>query len=113
MKRVKLRFGKGFRVAVGNFRSQGAEMVLAPGETEGGKDNHHRGADQWVYVVSGRGQAIVDGKKSGLVAGTLLLIEKGENHEIRNTGTTALRTISIYVPPAYTKSGEPLPRGRD
>lgn len=31
MKRKKLRFGKGFRVAFGNRASQAAEMVLEPG----------------------------------------------------------------------------------
>jgi len=30
MKRKNLRFGRGFRVAVGNARSQAAEMVLPP-----------------------------------------------------------------------------------
>jgi len=60
MKQKKLRFGKGFHVALGDKRSQAAEMVLEPGATEGGTDNHHRGADQWLYVVSGSGLAIVD-----------------------------------------------------
>ena len=32
MKRKALRFGKGFRVALGNRRSQAAEMVIEPGE---------------------------------------------------------------------------------
>lgn len=112
MKRTKFRFGKGFRVAIGNSRSQAAQMVLEPGETEGGDDNHHKGADQWLYVVSGRGVAIINGKKLALLPETLLLIEKGENHEIRNSGSTELRTVNIYVPPAYTRSGDTLPPGR-
>ena len=49
-----LRFGKGFRVVRGNRASQAAEMVLAPGDTEGGADNRHRGADQWLFVLSGQ-----------------------------------------------------------
>ena len=47
-----------------------------------------------------------------LRAGVLLLIEKGDEHEILNTGRTPLRTLNIYVPPAYDRRGEPLPRGR-
>src|SRR3712207_7744926 len=43
MRRKHLRFGQGFRVAAGNRRSQAAEMVLAPGDSEGGPDNRHRG----------------------------------------------------------------------
>ena len=112
MKRVKFRFGKGFRVGIGNDEAQSAEMVLEPGESEGGKDNHHRGADQWLYVVSGNGIAIINGKRCSLVPGALILIQKGENHEIRNTGRTDLRTVNLYVPPAYNKNGEPSAAGK-
>jgi mannose-6-phosphate isomerase-like protein (cupin superfamily) len=112
MRRKTLRFGKGFRVAVGNRRSQAAEMVLAAGDAEGGPDNRHRGSDQWLYILSGTGTAVVNGKSYPLRAGTLLLIERGDTHEIRNTGRGPLRTLNVYVPPAYTRGGDPLPRGR-
>ncbi len=107
-----LRFGKGFRVTVGNKRAQAAEMVIPPGECEGGPDNRHRGADQWLFVVAGRGLAVVNGKRHVLRAGSLVLIEKGDTHEIRNTGRTLLKTLNFYVPPAYRRDGEELPRGR-
>jgi hypothetical protein len=41
----------------------------------------------------------------------LLLIERGDMHEIRNTGRGPLRTLNVYVPPAYTEQGEELPAG--
>jgi hypothetical protein len=50
MKRKNLRFGRGFRVVLGNRRSQAAEMVLKPGKSEGDRHNRHRGADQWLFV---------------------------------------------------------------
>jgi mannose-6-phosphate isomerase-like protein (cupin superfamily) len=112
MKQKRLRFGTGFRIAVGNRHSQAAEMVLGPGNSEGGPDNRHRGSDQWLYVVAGMGVALISGKRHPLKAGVLVLIEQGDVHEIRNTGRGPLRTLNFYVPPAYTKSGEPLPRGR-
>jgi mannose-6-phosphate isomerase-like protein (cupin superfamily) len=112
MKRKTLRLGKGFRVALGNRRAQAAEMSIPPGDAEGGPGNRHRGADQWLFVVSGTGAAIRGRKRLRLRAGTLLLIGKGERHEIRNTGRALLRTVNFYVPPAYAKSGDPLPRGR-
>jgi mannose-6-phosphate isomerase-like protein (cupin superfamily) len=107
-----LRFGKGFSVALSNQRAQAATMVIAPGDSEGGPDNRHRGADQWLYVLSGQGSATVARRKHALRAGSLLLIQKGSTHEIRNTGSTPLRTLNFYVPPAYSKSGEELPRGK-
>jgi mannose-6-phosphate isomerase-like protein (cupin superfamily) len=103
MKRKTLRFGTGFRVAFGNRRAQAAEMVIEPGDCEGGPDNRHRGADQWLFVVSGRGAATVNGRRVPLREGTLLLIEKGETHEIRNTGRGRLTTLNVYVPPAGTR----------
>ena len=113
MKHGKLNGDEDFCVVLSNRRSQAAEMILAPGESEGGSGNRHRGSDQWLYVVSGTGRAIVKGKHYLLRAGTLILIERGDTHEIRNTGKAKLRTLSIYVPPAYRKNGDPLPRGRN
>lgn len=112
MQRKTLRFGKGFHVAFGNRRGQCAQMVIAPGGSEGGPDNRHRGADQWLFVLSGSGTARVEDRRLRLRAGTLLLIEKGERHEIRNTGRTPLKTINFYTPPAFAADGDPLPRGR-
>lgn len=112
MKHKTLRFGKGFRVVFGNRSAQAAEMTLAAGATEGGPDNRHRGSDQWLYVVAGEGVAVVNRKRYPLRPGTLLLIEHGDTHEIRNTGSEPLRTLNLYVPPAYTAAGDLLPRGR-
>ena len=112
MPRKQLRFGKGFHVALKNARAQAATMVIAPGDSEGGPDNDHRGADQWLFVLSGTGSAALAGKRHPLRAGTLLLIERGVKHEVRNTGRTPLKTLNLYVPPAYRKDGEPLPRGK-
>ena len=105
MKRRRLRFGEGFRVAFANGRAQAAEMVIPPGGAEGGPRNRHRGADQWLFVVSGSGTARVNGKRLALRPGSLVLIEHRDRHEIRNTGRGLLRTLNIYVPPAYAKDG--------
>ncbi|MCI0361957.1 MAG: cupin domain-containing protein [Planctomycetaceae bacterium] len=87
--------------------------MLPPGKAEGGPDNRHRGADQWLFVVSGSGRATINGHRQALRAGTLLLIERGERHEIKNTSRRApLVTINFYVPPAYTAAGHELPAGR-
>lgn len=111
-KRRQLNFRPGFRVLFGNRRAQAAEMVIPPGDAEGDPANRHRGADQWLYVVSGTGRALVNGRRHALRAGTLMLIEKGDRHEVRNTGRTPLRTLNLYAPPAYRKDGTELPRGR-
>ncbi len=75
-------------------------------------DNRHRGADQWLFVVSGVGQAIVNGKRYPLRAGSLVLIEGGDRHEIPCTARADLKTESIYLPPAYSQDGKELARAR-
>ena len=112
MQHRRLRFGRGFRVLFDRRSVQAAQMVIAPGGSEGGPDNRHRGTEQWLYVVAGTGMAIVEGTRRALGAGSLLLIERGEAHEIRNTGRTPLRTVNFYSPPAYTQDGDERPAGR-
>lgn len=107
-----LRFGRRFHMAFGNRASQAAEMTLRPGDSEGGPDNRHRGSDQWLFVVEGAGVAVIDGKRRSLQPGTLVLIERGSSHEMKNTGRRPLRTLNVYIPPAYASTGDPLPRGR-
>ena len=102
-----------FKVAFAVRDVQAAAMTLAPGSNTGGPDNRHRGADQWMYVVSGNGLAIVNGTHQPLQAGSLLVIERGETHEIRCTGDEPLRTLNFYSPPAYGDDGEPLPAGEN
>ena len=112
MKHVQLALSREFEVIAGNARAQAAEMVLQPGATEGGPDNRHRGSDQWLFVVSGEGSATIAGEIHVLRPGTLVLIERGETHEIHNNGDEPLRTVNIYIPPAYSADGEELPAGR-
>jgi mannose-6-phosphate isomerase-like protein (cupin superfamily) len=118
MQNTTLRFGEGFRVAFNVRQVQAAEMVIAPGGSEGGPDNRHRGADQWLFVVSGRGVARVeDGngqrREVMLEAGSLLVIEHGERHEVDNTGNELLKTLNVYYPPAFDADGHPVGPGKD
>ncbi len=112
MQHKHLRFGKGFRLAFDVGRVQAAEMVIAPGASEGGPDNRHRGADQWLYVVAGNGVALIEGEPQALKPGCLLVVERGERHEIRNTGRTSLKTLNLYAPAAYANEEQELPAGR-
>lgn len=76
-------------------------MVLKPGQATGGADNVHADSDQWLYVITGQGEARVEGTTVALETGHLLLIEAGERHEIRNTGAEPLVTVNVYTPPEY------------
>ena len=90
-----------FEIAFRNARAEAAVMTIPPGDAEGDSQNRHEDADQWLFVVEGEGNAIVEGRKQALKPGTLLLIERGERHEVRNDGDEPLRTLNFYVPPEY------------
>lgn len=101
MEIVHTDFKKGFRVIAGNAESQSATMVMAPGDSTGSDTNRHPDSDQWLFVVSGEGEAIVEEVSLDLGTHSLVLIERGEAHEIKNTGTEPLETLNFYVPPEY------------
>ena len=101
MKKIDVTFDRFFGVVLGTDRAQAATMTLAPGQTTGDAENVHAGGDQWLFIVSGQGEATVAGERIVLGKYTLLVIEAGEPHEIRNTGDAPLKTLNFYTPPEY------------
>src|SRR4051812_45821906 len=92
--------------------AQAAMMTLRPGAASDEEpSNEHPDCEQWLFVISGSGEAVVGPtrrrlKRLKLRPNSLLLIEKGELHQIRNVGRTSLVTFNFYVPPAYDAGGE-------
>jgi mannose-6-phosphate isomerase-like protein (cupin superfamily) len=100
---------------IGQSRSlQAATMTLRPGGiSDDEPSNEHRRSEQWLFVLTGMGEAIIGKKRDALhrvklAPNSLLHIEKGELHQIRNTGRKHLRTINFYAPPAYGTNNEPI-----
>lgn len=108
MKHVDTRKKRGFFKRLMESSSvQAAMMMLRPGQSSSEKpENEHPGAEQWLYVVSGTGRARVGKRAVKLGEGSLLLIERGEAHQITNTGQGQLVTVNFYAPPAYDEEGE-------
>jgi mannose-6-phosphate isomerase-like protein (cupin superfamily) len=100
MRSFKTKPAAEWKVFPGSRSSQAALMTLKPGDVEGGPGNRHRG-DQWLFVISGRGRAIVKKNSVRLNPGSLLFIKAGETHEIKALGRRPLKTINVYAPPSY------------
>ena len=82
-------------------------MALKSGESSSpSPENEHPRAEQWVYVISGAGKAVINDRRYSLSEGMLLLIQQRETHQITNTGRRTLVTLNLYAPPAYTADGE-------
>jgi mannose-6-phosphate isomerase-like protein (cupin superfamily) len=104
------RHKKMFAPLIASRAVQSATMVLRPGESSSDEpENEHPAAEQWLFVVSGAGRAKVAKRTVRLRKGSLLLIERGEVHQITNTGKQPMVTVNFYAPPAYTKDGEVKP----
>jgi mannose-6-phosphate isomerase-like protein (cupin superfamily) len=75
-------------------------LTIEPGDLEGGPNNSHSG-DQWLYVLSGRGKAVVEGRTIDLKPGSLLVIESGEKHQVECHGKEPLETLNFFAPPQF------------
>ena len=97
-----------FRILAQTRSLQAAVMTLPPGESTGEPDNEHPDSEQWLLVLSGTGRAKVGRRTATLKEGSLLVIEKGETHQVKNTGRKqALVTLNFYAPPAYKAGAKP------
>ncbi len=97
-----------FNVLAATRSAQAAMMTLRPGQDTGEPQNEHAQSEQWLFVISGTGRAKVGRRTMTLSEGSLLLIENGEVHQVKNTGRRQLVTINFYAPPAYSKNGDSL-----
>ena len=96
-----------FSVLHATAAAQAAMMTLRPGQSTSDEPvNEHPRCEQWLFVVAGTGKAAIGKRTVTLRANSLLLIEKGEPHQITNTGRSPLVTLNLYCPPAYTSGGE-------
>jgi mannose-6-phosphate isomerase-like protein (cupin superfamily) len=107
MKHISMVDKKGlFKPLIESQSIQAAAMVLQPGQSSSGKvTDEHPNSEQWLFVVSGSGRAKIANRAISLKAGSLLLIERNEPHQVTNTGKSPLVTINFYAPPAYTRKG--------
>jgi mannose-6-phosphate isomerase-like protein (cupin superfamily) len=115
MKHIKTGKKRGKFDLLANTRElQAAVMTLKPGSASDDEpSNEHTRSEQWLFVISGSGEVRIGKRRNQLrrvklEANSLLIIEKGELHQIRNTGKCSMRTINFYAPPAYDENEEPI-----
>jgi len=100
MERATLDTADWFEVVLTTEDAQAASMTLAPGESIGGPDDVHAESDQWIYAISGRATAVVDGEDVPIETGDLVLLEAGEAHGL-TAGEEPFEALRLYSPPLY------------
>ncbi|HOX68022.1 MAG TPA: cupin domain-containing protein [Burkholderiaceae bacterium] len=73
-------------------------MALKPKE-EIGAEVHK--LDQFFRVEEGHGEAVLDGVRTAIQAGSAVVVPAGARHNIINTGTESLKLYTIYSPPNH------------
>ncbi len=71
-------------------------MSIPPGG-EIGEETHDE-VDQVLVFVDGRGEAVLEGERSAVASGRLVLVPAGTRHNFVNTGTSDLKLYTIYAP---------------
>jgi mannose-6-phosphate isomerase-like protein (cupin superfamily) len=80
-----------------------AVMDCPPGSTV--RPLHsHRDIEEILFILEGEGEAWVDGEVAPFKQGDAVLFPANSKHMVRNTGTTSLRTCSIFSPPTSPDS---------
>ena len=73
-------------------------MALKPKE-EIGEEVHK--LDQFFRVEEGTGEAVLDGVRTAIRAGFVVVVPAGANHNIINTGNVQLKLYTLYAPPNH------------
>lgn len=84
------------RVMVTNKQSQIVLMSVEPGD-DIGEETHD--VDQVLVFVKGRGIAVLDGERSDVEKGSLVVVPASTKHNFINTGDKPLKLYTIYSPP--------------
>ena len=71
---------------------------VPPGETVRPAHSHTEG-EELIYIMSGTGQAWVDGEIQPMHTGTAVLFEQGQVHMIRNVGDEEMKVVCFFAPP--------------
>lgn len=82
------------------YRDAKVQIVLMsiPAGEEIGTETHS--ADQTTFVVEGDARFVIDGHGSKAGPNHLVVVPKGSEHNVINTGSDVLKLFSVYAPPA-------------
>jgi mannose-6-phosphate isomerase-like protein (cupin superfamily) len=74
-------------------------MSLKPGDEIGAEVHEDR--DQFFRVEQGKGEVMIDGKRTPVKADDAIIVPAGAEHNVVNTGTEPLQLYTLYAPPEH------------
>jgi len=73
-------------------------MALKPQEDIGAEVHT---LDQCLYVAEGTGETVLDGVRTAIRTGCVIVVPAGMQHNVINTGNVPLKLFTIYAPPNH------------
>lgn len=89
-----------FRQVIQTGSSFQIAMMSLPMGTDIGEEVHED-VEQLVYIVDGKGEAVLDGAVELIEEDDIVYIPAGVEHDIRNTGDEDLKLYTIYSNPVH------------
>jgi len=74
-------------------------FAIIPADSQTDKHKHDRG--ELIYVVTGRGQAVMGDEVYGIEPDVAFWVPEGVMHQVKNLGEESIRLATVFVP-AYT-----------
>ena len=87
------------RVLFTTERSQLVLMALRPGEEIG--EEVHEGVDQALAFVEGEGEAVIEGERRPVGAGSVVVVPAGTRHNFVASAGSPLKLYTVYSPPEH------------
>ena len=98
-------FGLDMHILLSTEASGGATSVIIASHNPGeGPPHHlHHSQEEYIFIVEGTYQVIVNGAEQTVGAGTLLFIPRGTVHSFKNVGDTVGRMLDWTLPGGQDK----------
>ena len=71
---------------------------VAPGQTVRPAHSHPNG-EEAIYILTGNGRVMIDGKVEHVTAGAAVLFPQGKIHMLQNSGTEEMKVVCFFAPP--------------
>jgi len=75
-----------------------AVMSIVPGAELG--EEAHKNTDEILFVVKGKGQVTLNGRKEQIRRHDAVFVASGENHNLKNVGRKDLKLLCVCSPPS-------------
>ena len=78
-------------------------IQIAPGQTVRPAHSHPNG-EEVIYIITGSGKVMVDGRVEPVTAGCAVLFPQGKVHMLSNTSDEEMKVVCFFAPPSELKT---------